>query len=545
MSQSLSRRRNAIAREIAALDREVSEFIAGRANLGNKYERYRLDPVGYFHDVLHYTLTPDQTAIAVACLEPPYRILVESGHNVGKSLLLAGLICWWYDTRNPGTCLFTAGGNLNTVKDIVWAEVRIARTRAELPDDFTGPVAPHLQTGPEHWAKGITSATGEGFQGRHRQHAMFAFDEAEDVPKFYWDAGDTMFVADGTNLFIAALNPLTTTSEAYQQSQMVDAEGNPKWRRFAISSLDHPNIAVGLANRAKPAGVPPDPLPVPAAVKIEQINDWLAQWFESIPADEYDEETDIEWPPGSGKYLRPDPDGEARVLGRRPTSGSNGVWSEKVFDLACKAALVVPIEVPQLGCDVARYGFDRTEIHARCGPCSLAHEDHGGWDTVRTSERLETMVIELADWHNQRIDRNAKRIEPGAIPIKVDDTGVGGGVTDQLRARRLNAIAVNSGERAPMSDKYPLIRDQLWFALRLMAKNGRLDLSRLPGKVRARLKVQALAPTWNPTPDRRRRVESKEDVKKRLGRSPDGMDSVNLAYYETGGYGATILDMRK
>lgn len=123
----------------------------------------------------------------------------------------------------------------------------------------------------------------------------------------------------------------------------------------------------------------------------------------------------------------------------------------------------------------------------------------------------------------------------------MDDTGVGGGVTDQLTAAGLCVIPVNASESANASDRYPSVRDELWFQVMLLAKRGGLDLHRLGPKRLATLQIQALQPTWAPTADRRRRVESKEQTVRRLGRSPDGLDALNLSFYDASALGVPEL----
>lgn len=504
------------------------------------FQKYRLDPVGYVRDVLGATLTPDQELIARAMIEPPYRVMATSGHNIGKSFLSAAIINWWYDTRDPSAVISTAPTHRDVV-DLLWTEVRLQRQRAGLPDDFIGPSAPEMRTGEEHYAKGFTSSTGESFQGRHRPNMLFVFEEAEGIDGVYWQTAGTMFQPDGTCGFLAILNPTTTTSASYQEERAVDARGNPKWNVFRVSSLNHPNIAAQLS------GKPPL---IPSAVTLEQVWTWLGDWFEPIAFDSA-ASSDIEFPPGSGQWYRPGPEGESRVLGRRPSAGTFGVWSESLWRKACQ-----PREhtnwpgswIPEIGADVARYGDDLSEIHVRCGPVSLLHESHSGWDTVRLAERITQLAEQYAEWATRQRPSGAARVQANQIRIKVDDTGVGGGVTDILRAdpRGLSVVAVNAGERASADLRYPRIRDELWFAVVERARSGMLDLSRLPTRIRTRLEVQALAPTWKPTVDRRRQVERKEETKKRLKRSPDGMDALNLAYWEqsTGGV-ATTIDTRK
>lgn len=49
------------------------------------------------------------------------------------------------------------------------------------------------------------------------------------------------------------------------------------------------------------------------------------------------------------------------------------------------------------------------------------------------------------------------------------------------------------------------------------------------------LRADLTAPRWNMTP-RGIQVESKDDVKQRIGRSPDAGDAVVLAHYRSGSW---------
>jgi hypothetical protein len=486
--------------------------------------KYRNDPVGYAREVLGVTPTPDQIRVAESLLRPPYRTLVKSGHSIGKTFMSAWFVNWWYDTRNPGITISTAPTHRDVV-DLLWTEVRLQRWRAKLPDHFIGPAAPEMRSGEEHYAKGFTAGAGESFQGRHRPHQLFVFEEAEGIPGIFWTTTDTMFQPDGTNCWLAILNPTTTTSQSYQEEMAVDVNGQPKWNVFSISSLNHPNISEQLAGR---------PAIIPTAVTLEQVHQWLGSWFEPIPTDEVDAERDVEFPPASNRWYRPGPEGEARVLGRRPTAGTFGVWSERLWALATRPTDREPWltgSLPEIGCDVARYGFDKTAIHVQCGGVSLHHEEHGGWGTVETANRLNVLAEEWAAWSTRHRPATSAPVSKREIRIKVDDTGVGGGVTDLCVSwGDLDVIPVNAGAGCAI-ELYPRVRDALWFLTREKARSGELSAARLPANVRRMLEVQALAPTWKPTPDRKRQVESKEDTAKRLKRSPDGMDAFNLSHY--------------
>ncbi len=514
-----------------ALDAEIARRRT-RDNARNLASLFN-DPVTYAREILGMTYTPDQEKIAISLFEPPYRTYVKSAHSVGKTALAASLINHHFDTVNPGVTWSTAPTKESLV-DGLWAEVRLQRRRAGLPDYFIGPAAPEMRTAPDHLAKGLTATVGGAFSGKHRENQFFVFDEAEDVAAMYWIITNTMFQPDGTNRWLVILNPITTSSQAYIEESLTGPDGRPKWTVFTLSALEHPNVTLGLSNRCQIRnGGTPEPISIPTAVTLEQVESWIAEWFE--PVEEPDHDIDIEWPPGSGKWLRPDPAGESRVLGRRPTGGTWGVWTERAFDLCCAAQLTwAPTDLPELGADIGREGPDKTEIHSRIGPCSLAHEAHGGWDTVKSATRLMELADSLALWKT-KVNPPQQAPHTGRdIPIKVDDAGVGGGVVDVLRANRYFVVPVNAGSRAAFPDKYKRLRDELWFAARALAKARKLDFSRLSQKTQQLLKMQALAPIWAFTPARQREVEAKEDTRKRLKRSPDSMDAVNLAYYTVG-----------
>ena len=153
---------------------------------------------------------------------------------------------------------------------------------------------------------------------------QFIFDECEGIDSGYWTTAKSMFKPELGNAWLVIGNPTTTTSQAYLEEQAADREGNPSWRKFTLSALDHPNIAAGL-NR--------QPAPIPQAVSLAQLEQWIHDWCEPIHSEEQ-KEGDFEFPPDSGEWYRPGPIGESRILGRRPSQGTYGVWSEALWNLA-------------------------------------------------------------------------------------------------------------------------------------------------------------------------------------------------------------------
>lgn len=461
------------------------------------YAAYADDPAGYARDILGVRWWQKQIEIAESLLLPPYRTLVKACHKVGKTHLGGGLVNWWYDSFDPGLALTTAPTD-RQVRDLLWKEVRVQRGGR---GGFRGPKMPRLESSADHFAHGFTAKDGDSFQGNHSPRTLFIFDEAVGVAPEFWETAESMFNAGGA--WLAIFNPTDTSSQAYTE------ELSGGWHVISLSVLEHPNIAAELA------GLPP---PFPSAMRLARLETLLKKWCRPVNGPAV--ATDIEWPPGSGEYLRPGPIAEARLLGRWPSQATNNVWSDGAWRVAEERDLLEPLELPtEIGCDVARFGDDYTEIHVRRGPISLYHEAANGWSTTETAGRLK----QLADRWGRHCGTEGRQIQ-----IKVDDDGVGGGVTDQRGDYRF--VGLSGASKAIEPEGYPNRRSELWFALAERALRGDLDVSRLDAATRRELRRQAMAPTWKLDSDGRRVVEPKEDTKRRIKRSPDGMDAMNLAY---------------
>lgn len=488
--------------------------------------KFRTDPVGYARDILGIELWQPIGEALEGLLVPPYRVSVDSGHGVGKTHGAAAAVNWWYDTRGPQCVCITTAPTQRDVIDLLWTEIRLQRMSARvlLSQDFIGPAAPEMKTGPEHYAKGYTARKGESFQGRHRPNMLFVFDEKEGIDGNYWTAAKTMFRPGSGDAWLVIGNPTTTTSVAYQEHRAVDPEGNPTWNRVRLSCLDHPNMRA----------VPGDADYISGAVTRSQVSQWIDDWCDPV-AEGDEQETDIEW---DGLLFRPGPIAEPRILGLRPSAGNWGVWSEAIWRLVVRPAPTVDqFALPVIGCDCANYGSDYTVFHVRCGTVSLYHYAVNGWGADRICGKLMDMTKEWAAWATKRRDRAAAPNNAGEIAIQIDDDATGRAICSWLTRQKLRCVPVNAGGSPIRPDLYKNVRSELWFMAARKAAKGLMNLSRLDRATLQRIEMQAMAPEWWPTPLGQREVESKDDLRKpeRLGRSPDDMDSLNLAYYEPSG----------
>lgn len=162
-----------------------------------------------------------------------------------------------------------------------------------------------------------------------------------------------------------------------------------------------------------------------------------------------------------------------------------------------------------VGADIARFGTDRTVFIKRQG-----------------LQMVDMKILHQKD--TQEVARQLKDFA-GDGKILVDDTGVGGGVTDKLKDLGCNVVPINFGRRARQKKKYPDIISEMWFNLADQIDDiGLIESNEIIAELSSR--------NFKYTNDERRKVESKEEYKKRTGRkSPDLADALILCYYNRGG----------
>lgn len=162
----------------------------------------------------------------------------------------------------------------------------------------------------------------------------------------------------------------------------------------------------------------------------------------------------------------------------------------------------------QIGADIARFGDDRIVFYKRIGFKLVSERVYKKCSVVETANNLKDFA------------KNNKQ-----TPIKIDDTGVGGGVTDILKSEGFNAIAVNFGQTANDPNKYPNAISEMWFSLKDQINEVQLISDQ-------ELKSELATREWKIDNKGRRCVESKEEYKKRYYKSPDKADACLLCFYE-------------
>lgn len=453
--------------------------------------------------------------------------LVKASHAVGKTFTAAVAESWWFDCWSQHIGYITAP-TWEQSFGLTFKQLKALRRAKNLPGVILERIirdVAKLCEG-DHYVRALNAEKGEGFQGEHSAPILIVIEEGVGVPKYIWDAIGGLMTNPLCRVF-AIGNP---TDEA---TEFGIASESPLYHTMSISALNHPNIQAELRCE-KP--------PFPDAVRLLWLKEMLEKECERVdtPSEEsfpFVSLPEIEKALGGQPsdlseqwHYMPTAYFQGRVLGEFPTQADQQVipktWLK--FQPTLEPAAT---DIPELGCDVARFGDDRSSIFVRRGPCLLKGREIRKMDTVEVATACRDEALEAArnfkpglpDEQNERLAKTFR--------IKIDVTGgLGAGPYDLLKSWGYNAIAVNSSAKAKNEEQYKNIRSELWFDMRERSSTKRLDLSRLRKDIRERLERELSAPKYK-APGQKV-VEDKATMKKRLGYSPDLADGANLAFYQ-------------
>jgi phage terminase large subunit len=214
-------------------------------------------------------------------------------------------------------------------------------------------------------------------------------------------------------------------------------------------------------------------------------------------------------------YGRDNPWVLSYILGQFPPSSLNALLGPE--DVQAAMARNWPLDAydwaqARLGVDVARYGDDRTVIFPRQGKRAFAPKimRHARDSAVSTDIAAAVM---------------AKRLELHAATTIMDATGGwAAGASDVLRAGDPAHAPLNVQFHTPSQDKrYKNRRAEMWFLMAEWVKAGGW-LPNIPELV-----GELVTPTYTYV-NGKFQLEAKEQVKARLGRSPDLADALALTF---------------
>lgn len=466
--------------------------------------QWQTKPVAFARDVLAVEPWAKQAAVLEALVPHAARVSVKSGHKCGKSTL-AVLVALWFYCSFPEARVVMSSVTDRQVNQILWRELRRILARAGRCEDcrtrdrfglsrcercehsrpITGEMHDLARSGyksPDfREITGFTAKEAEAVAGISGANLLYILDEASGIPDVIYEAIEGNRAGGARLLMIG--NPTRCEGEFYRSH----TDKKNHYRTFTISSEETPNAVEGR-------------MVIPGLAGREWIQEKREEWGEDSAL--YQVRI-------RGEYARQE---DQKVIPLYLVEDAHERWAE------------TPAEGRlQLGVDVARFGDDDSVIAVRRGSkITEIIEKHG-----LSEIELANEVVQVA-----RRLRKGPELRP---LVKVDSCGGIGlkvAVLLQGYANEIEVVPVNVAERSTLQREFPRVRDQLWFGLRAwLAEGGALpENTKLDGEL--------TAPKFYYDDRQRRAVETKDNTRKLLKRSPDRADAVALAVWEPAAYRA-------
>lgn len=495
----------------ATLWPETEESLAGTAFDENGVLRtrplpqYERDPIGFLRDILEipeHTLrwslngyakhqwdgTEDPLAVAANALADWENVGIESATGTGKSFLAAGLILWFVGSFEPAR-VFTFAPKEDQLRLYIWAEM--AKLWPAFQRHFPGATCGDLwvsMDGTDTWGAwgyavgvraGETVATKAA--GMHSKHLLLVYEETPGINLAVLEAGAQTCVAPH-NLRLALGNPDSQDDALHRFCTL------PNVRAIRVSALDHPNVVCD------------NPDIVPGAVSLKSV-------LERKLKD------------GETSFLY-----ESRVRGISPAQATDALIQRSW----CEAA-------------IARYNDGALRNGPRAWGVDVANSENG--DKGAVARWLGRCLLEVdakpcpdANVLGSQVVEEVKRLNGRASHVGIDSVGVGAGAVNECKRLSFRVQALNGGARAiPTFDgerdveddrkqtrneeKFANLRAAMWWQMREDLRLGRIALPNDKDLIQ-----DLVTPKWE-TKGGKIIVEPKEEIKLRLGHSPDKGDA--------------------
>ena len=491
------------------------------------FRHYAENPVGFAQDVIGIKVLTDVQRQILESVRDNRETNVPAGFNVGKTFIAAALVVWWVFGR--GGLSVTTAPTKRQVESLLWREIRkmYDENRVELRGQRT---ATRVIFNERAQAWGFTASKHEeaSAAGIHEEYLLGVMDEASGISRAIDDAFRG-WLGGYANRGLRIGNPIedgTPFSEACLKKGCI-----------RISCFDHPNVswAYDSKNEMLPdvagAIMTTNAAGDPTVLEREKWpeRDWL-QPFDLIPGAvsvEWIEDIRVDKGVGSAFW-------DSRVLGLFPSDSATSIVPRQWF-LQARARYdenpaywdrQAEITPWQYGLDVGD-GQDDHALTQKRGDVLLDVETMATTGDRKDVGRAAGMLM------------NAMRRNDGAGVAYVDQIGVGAGALSNVLAEGYRAVGIHFGARAKgMKGRatFENLRAQLYWNLRERFQRGDIAIRPL-GRNEERLMNELASVHWEYTATGRIKVESKDDIRERLGHSPDLADSVAYAFATLRGQG--------
>lgn len=442
---------------------------------------WRDHPQRYFRDVLGvekiWRLQDELLAACPRAINERKHIYIASGHSLGKDYCCGGIALWFLHCYGPSIVIETAPTD-RQVKKVMWGETMRHWNNRKVDLGGKPYTDPYLEIRKEDWYLiGFTTkesgasaqAQGGKFQGFHSPSVCVIVTESQAVEDNIYDQIDA--VTTNEKVLVIFLGNPTRASGRFAKG-LRDKKKNIV---FNFSCLENPNYI-------KRETV------IPGLCAYDWVEDKRTKWGES------------------------DPRWQGRVLGQVPDTSINNIFSKQEIEIGERLKDCHGLRHNNgVAMDVSGEGDDDNVIYA--GERGLVRD---GWvKNISTPSQNALQCVKMCDDIN-------------GIFILVDCDGLGIGTWQEINKipnidLLYHLIKFHGSQRLPKDpiknpDNYENLRAKAMFIAKQRLTDG---VASIPDD--EFLKEEMLEVKYFENKRGLLQVEENEDLKERLGRSPDRM----------------------
>lgn len=496
-------------------------------DISTRYAKWRA-PGGwnlFAKEILRVNLDKEQQAILDSVQVNPMTS-VASGTARGKDFISAvAAMCFLYLTPRwnergeltHNTKVAMTAPTDRQVGNIMFPEISRLFNRAGcLPGRLTGY---DIRTENEEWfLTGFKAAADntEAWTGFHAANVMFVVTEASGIPDKVFEAIEGNL--QGNSRLLIVFNPNVLTGYAAK------SQTSPRWAKFRLNSMNAPNV---LEKR----------IIIPGQVDYPWVADKVKEWCTVISDSDFNEvEGDFRW---EGVCYRPNDTFRVKILGLYPKESEDMLIPRSWIEAANERWKQFNQDgLPRdpylrLGVDVAGMGRDSSCFCPRYGNYVAPFE------MVQSGGKAEHMKI--VGMTKAKMDHHSDLFTGKKAKGFVDTIGEGAGVFSRLEELEMKTVysvkfseSAKDGGGNPLTDltgvyTFANMRAYLHWAVRDWLDPTKGSKAMLPPD--DEFMQEATEPKWKFQSNGSIIIEPKEDIKKRLGRSPDKFDALCNTFY--------------
>jgi hypothetical protein len=457
--------------------------------------RYRDDPVFFVEHALGHMTWSKQREI-LKSVHDNEKTAVRASHGVSKTYTAAEAAVWFLNCI-PRSKVISTAPTFSQMRMLLWAEINKIYATSRIPLEGECQMTDIKTAEADHYAVGFSTDKPARAEGWHAPAILFIFDEAKGIPQWLWDSARGLLTGGHCRWLAVSTTDGVQVGDQYHKIFSTENHG---WNRIHISAYDTPYV---MGEKFRAIKVPDSARPdifkrtyiKPADIVIQIANQ------------KYIDDCLREWGEDSVLFL-------TKVKGEIVDAGADTIIKLSQVEQMKRNAADLEFKAEgqeTIGVDVARGGADDTVMFRGKGLKITGRK-------ILTSRQLpeKAKLVYIAEEVESFATYDKK------IPIKTDDTGVGGGLTDILQRKGYNVVPVNFGAEANEPDKYPNRISEMWFeAGKIIHEVAWTPSDRLQAELVNRKQKQL-------DKKGRRVVESKDDYKARGFRSPDEGDAFLL-----------------